>query len=295
MSEPAVSVVIASYDSADYAERAVASVLGQTYRDFEVVLVDDGSAPPAAAILDRLASEERVRLLRQPNRGCFRARRHGWEQARGRLVAFLDDDDRYLPHYLETCVPHLERDPRLGGVYSRFYLVDAAGRRNRTLPRRGYPGRGFAQEARKGSVKTSTLMVRREALLRLSGILEHFKSTGDYDIVLRLRHDHPFAFVPEPLVEVLDRRGSLSKDVSTRHVERAAILENLLRVFPEMRGVARRAVRAKTAKYYAKAGDHAIRRGEPGEARVLYRRSLATRWNARGLRGYLTGAPPSGG
>ena len=94
---PAVSVVIASYNSASYAETAVASVLEQTFRDFEIVLVDDGSDVASAAILDTLARHEKVKLHRQPNRGCFRSRRVGWERARGGLTRNLWQSASLVP------------------------------------------------------------------------------------------------------------------------------------------------------------------------------------------------------
>ncbi len=284
---PRVSVVIPSHDSAAFAEQAVASALAQRFGDFEVLVVDDGSGSEAAAKLEEIARDPKVRLLQQTHRGCRAARRHGWEQARGEYVAFLDDDDRYLEGYLERCVARLDGDSATGAVYTRYYNVTLSGDRERLLPERGYDGYCFEREVRKSTVKMSTLMVRRSALLRLRGILEHYSTGGDYDIVLRLSHAHRFAFIDAPLVAVTKRPGSLSSDLSRRDVNRAEILENLLRVFPQMSAAERRAVRAKTAKYYAKAGERALAAGFTSEASRIFRQGLATHWSARALRGYL--------
>jgi len=284
---PDISVVIPSHDSAPWTERAVESVLSQTHQDFEIVLVDDGSEASAAARLDALATHDAVRIERQPHGGADLARRRGWEAAHGRYVAFLDDDDRYDPRYLAECIAVLDAHPEAGAVYTRFREVASDGRPRRVLPARGYAGRGFAREVRKGSVKTSTLMVRREALSGLSELLETFRSGGNYDLILRLRYQNAFAFIDEPLVEVTNRPGSLSKNLGGRHRARAEILENLLRVYPDMVGSDRRAVKRKIAKYWAKAGELAAGAGRADVARIHFRRSLGARWTGRALGSYL--------
>jgi glycosyltransferase involved in cell wall biosynthesis len=135
MPEPLVSVVIPSFNTAEYARGAVASVLAQTHRNHEVVLVDDGSKPEAARALEEVARQERVRLVRQENQGPARARRHGWEAAHGEFVSFLDDDDRYEPAYLEKCVACFASEPRHGAVYTRYVFVTREGEREaRVLP-----------------------------------------------------------------------------------------------------------------------------------------------------------------
>lgn len=290
-----VSVVIPSHDSSGFARRAVESVVQQGFDGCQVLLVDDGSAPDHARALDGLAEAAGATLLRQAQAGPDRARRRGWECAAGDYVAFLDDDDRQLEGYLATCVALLDREPDVAAVYTRYFLVDPAGRRCRVLPERGFAGRRFADEVRKSSVKTSTLMVRRQALLRLGDLFEHFHSAGNYDLIMRLRCAHAFAFEEQPLVEVESRPGSLSKTIGARHADRAAVLENLLRLQPGLSAEERSAVRAKVAKYYAKAGEQAAREGRPDEARSYHRRSLGSRWSTRGLRGYLRSLAPAAG
>lgn len=288
---PLVSVVIPSHDTAHLARGAVESVLRQTMPDWEVVLVDDGSGSESAAALDALARRDRVRLLRQESRGPMPARRLGWEHSRGELIAFLDDDDRYDPHYLERCTAALRERSEAGAVYTAYHFVTPSGERIRRLPGVGHSGWIFAQEVRKGRVKMSTLMVRRRCLLELPDLAD-FRTSSEYDLVLRLCHRHPFRYVDAALVDVVDRPGSASKDRSRRHRNRAAILENLLRTLPDLEPAERRALRDKIAKYYVKAGEHDARAGRQREARDLFRRSLATRFTARGLRSYLRSGLP---
>jgi len=289
-SQPFVSVVIPSYDTADLARGAVASVLAQTRQDFEIVLVDDGSRPEQAAILAALAEDPRVRLLRQDRAGPDRARRRGWEEARAGIVAFLDDDDRYAPRYLEACLDRLAAEPGLGAVYTRYRAVGPRGEPRSILPKQSYAGRIFAREVAKSTVKMSTLMVRRSSLLALSDLIERIQCTGgNYDLILRLAFTNGFGFVDEVLVTVTQRPGSFSKDLSRRHLDRSEILENLLHVYPDMPALERNAVRAKIGKYLLKAGLRHAKQGHRAEARDLLLRSFAYRRSPRAVFHYVRG------
>ena len=282
-SQPLVSVVIPSRDTAELARGAVASVLAQTHQDFEIVLVDDGSSPEQAAILTGLAVDPRVRLFRQDQAGPDRARRRGWEAARAGIVAFLDDDDRYAPRYLEACLGRLAAEPGLGAVYTRYRTVGPRGEPRSILPTQCYSGRIFAREVAKSTVKTSTLMVRRACLLALSDLVERTRSGGNYDLILRLAFTTGFGFVDEVLVSVTQRPGSFSKDLSRRHLDRSEILESLLRVYPDMPPAEREAVRAKIGKYLLKAGLRHAKLGRRVEARDLLRRSISYRRSPRAV------------
>ena len=124
MSEPRVSVVIPVFNAGDYLAQALRSVARQTYRDFEVVVVDDGSTDPRTlAILEAAAREPGVSVHRTPNGGPSRARNLGVERARGAYVLPLDADDYLAPAFLAKTVPLLDADPALGVVYTWVGLV----------------------------------------------------------------------------------------------------------------------------------------------------------------------------
>lgn len=281
---PLVSVVIPSFDSAAWAREAVASVLRQTVDDVEILLVDDGSGCEDAVRLAELARHPEVRLIRNDtNLGNCAARRRGWSAARGRFVALLDDDDRYLPHHLETCLKIFREHPDVGAVYSRYVERRPDGSGGRLRPEHGYDGRIFEREVAKGSVKTSTLIFRRELLAGLDDLIEGSRTTGEYEAILRLAWQTRFAFVPEPLVEVFDRPDSVSKDTSRRHLNRARVLERLLEQRPDASAEARRAVTRKLSRYLGKAAREAARTGCGAEARRLSRQGLRYRVSARTL------------
>jgi len=124
VSEPHVSVVIPVFNAGDYLARALDSVARQTYRDFETVIVDDGSTERRTlAILEAAAREPGVTVHRTPNGGPSRARNLGVERARGAYVLPLDADDYLASTFLAKTVPLLDADPALGVVYTWVALV----------------------------------------------------------------------------------------------------------------------------------------------------------------------------
>ncbi len=129
---PAVSVVIPLYNKEPYIARALNSVLTQTFQDFEVIVVDDGSTDGGATIV-RGFDDPRIRMIQQENQGVSAARNQGIEAARAEMVAFLDADDEWLPEFLETIMRLREKFPE-AGLYGTAYEVHFPG----TIARRAY-------------------------------------------------------------------------------------------------------------------------------------------------------------
>src|SRR5687767_7749573 len=110
---PAVSVVIAAYNMAQYVDEAVTSVLAQTFEDLEVVVIDDGSKDNIADVMRAFDSDSRVRFISQENRGQPRAKNAGIRAAKGEFIAFCDADDVWDPRKLERQMPAFE-SPKVG-------------------------------------------------------------------------------------------------------------------------------------------------------------------------------------
>lgn len=125
---PRVSVIVPTRNRRVALERALDSVHGQTYRDFELIVVDDGSTDGTSKWLE--AASPQVRLFtRDAHAGAAAARNFGIANARGEMIALLDDDDRWLPAYLGAQVEHLDASPDAAVSYARHVEVDPAGRR----------------------------------------------------------------------------------------------------------------------------------------------------------------------
>ncbi len=119
MDGPRVSIVVPLFEKAAYVERAIASILAQRSRSFEVIVVDDGSTDGGA---DLIAGGQRVRVVRQENAGPGAARNRGIAEARGEYIAFLDADDVWEPDYLEFAVAALDAHPDVAAVTSGWRL-----------------------------------------------------------------------------------------------------------------------------------------------------------------------------
>ena len=129
MNRPLVSVVIPTFNRKELLEKSIESVLAQTLNDFELFIVDDASTDGTAEWLMKNGnSDKRIHVIRLPvNRGCNAARNVAVSRARGRYLAFLDDDDLFLPEQLELTVAKFETTPELGVVFTQFNFINAEG------------------------------------------------------------------------------------------------------------------------------------------------------------------------
>ena len=155
---PEVTVVIPSYNGVRYLGEAIESVLAQTHRSLETVVVDDGSVDETRALVARYG--DRVRYLHQENRGLAAARNTGIRAARGTYLAFLDHDDRYLPEKIARQVAVFRERPPVGLVHTGWHFIDEHGRRvgQRAPSRRpNHDGRAVRHRGRpRGSPEVAT-------------------------------------------------------------------------------------------------------------------------------------------
>lgn len=122
-----VSVIIPVYKAEQYIADTVRSVLNQTYQNFELLIVDDGSPDRSIEICQQF-DDPRIKIIRQNNQGVSAARNNGIRQAQGEYIAFLDADDIWLPEKLEKHVNHLESSPQVGVSFSRSAFIDTQGK-----------------------------------------------------------------------------------------------------------------------------------------------------------------------
>ncbi len=248
-----VSVVIASYNMGHYLREAVASVLAQTYPNFEVEIVDDGSTDDTPRILQQWAGDPRVRCHRQANAGQARAKNKGVELSRGRFVAFLDADDVWNPEKLAQQMPLFRGRPELGVVYSDYQCMDGEGRplvKGVTPMRRGWVTGPLLIE---NFICYSAGIVRRICLERQGGFDETLDMGIDYDLWLRLSAHWQFDFVPQSTVRYRIWAGQMSKNYQKRYASAIRIMRAFLENNPGV--VDPFVIRAAWAHTYAGRGD----------------------------------------
>jgi glycosyltransferase involved in cell wall biosynthesis len=215
--DPQVSVVIPTYNRADLLGRAIASVLAQTYSDFELFVVDDGSRDHTASVVERFG-DPRIHLVRLPtNRGQSAATNAGIACARGAWIAFLDSDDEWLPQKLEWQMDRVGREPdaQPAVVYCACYR-QRPNEKSQVRPKGALPEGDVIDSllSNKQAPTPSAYMVRRDALEEVGGFDETLPAAVDIDLWLRLaRAGHHFAAVAEPLVVKHDHgRGQIKTD-----------------------------------------------------------------------------------
>jgi glycosyltransferase involved in cell wall biosynthesis len=198
-----LSVVIPLFNKEGQIVRALDSVCAQTVRDFEVVVVDDGSTDGGAALVQR-HGDPRVRLIQQPNGGVSSARNLGVESARGPVVAFLDADDAWYPDHLERLWRMRLEYPQAVGWATNYEVVTPDGRRtlgvsSETAPRVVLTPENYYRIALQGSpVCSSAVMVDKAALANVGGFPVGVRLGEDLDTWIRLMFTGPIVFDPRP-------------------------------------------------------------------------------------------------
>lgn len=207
---PLVSVVIPTFNRCDLLERALTAVFGQTLQDLEVIVADDGSTDGTGAMLRRWP--ERVRHLRQTNRGPAAARNLGLAATRGEYIAFLDSDDVWFPRSLEAHLEAFGRNPRTGLVYAGSEVVDAEGRLvKEQRPSAANRGRVLPQLLFYNFVVPSTVVMRRACYEYAGPMNEELHFAEDWLYWLRIAGRFEFDFVDAPLVRFWRSPGSASR------------------------------------------------------------------------------------
>ena len=202
-----VTVIIPSYNRANYLPLAVDSILAQSYPVFEIIIVDDGSTDNTPEIARSFG--DKVHFHLQDHLGVAAARNHGLELARGDVIAWLDADDLWEPEFLGSTVPLLENDPALDGVYTGIAHIDEVGD---LLPQINVkvvpPQQLFSALLEEDFVLTPTVVVRKRCFDEVGPFDTQFHICEDYDMWLRLAKQFSIAGLPRPLVRVRVHGGN---------------------------------------------------------------------------------------
>lgn len=300
---PTVSVVIPTYNNGHLIREALDSVISQTFRDHEIVVIDDGSTDDTRAVLSDY--DGRIRYHYQENQGLAVARNVGLQLARGRYVTYLDADDVWFPRNLEIKAEVLGRFPDLGGVFSEFCIFDAQGVRHPRGTKELFPffqrtGRDFKDifphtdslERSDGHALTvyrgqvfdqlflgnfilpSSMVFNRAFALEVGEFRPHLRTQQDYEYWLRYSRRHPLAFVDEVLVKY--RRHSQQLTDHSR-IERilAAVAEIIDRYEEEfLREGKQRLFNRRKAEILVNQAKVNVRQGKAAQARSLMREAM---------------------
>ena len=201
---PLVTAAIPTYNRARFLAAALESVFAQTFADYEVVVVDDGSTDETPAVLEQYL--DRIRYFRQENTGRSGARNACIRAARGRYISFLDSDDAWLPRKLELQVPILEARPEVGMVHGHVDMIDEAGRplpaqtefHHRLWSAAHRHGVTYARYALECRCFSSTATFRAQAFEKV-GLYDTALALDDFELYLRIALDYEIVFLDSPV------------------------------------------------------------------------------------------------
>lgn len=221
---PRITVVVATHRRPALLAEALASVAAQTFRDVETLVAEDGGTEETARVVADSGAPG-ARHLPLPFRGRHGAvRNEALRQAASPLVAFLDDDDLWLPRRLEAHVAALEASPTAGLV---FGPVERFGDARGTWPRRVPATVDLARLLRGSCVPLSAVLARREALEEAGLFPEGTEATPDYELWLRVARTHPLLGHPEPLVRYRVHAGGMSRRKALEIEELGSLYDRL--------------------------------------------------------------------
>lgn len=232
----AVSVVVTCYNYGHFVQGCLQSVFDQTFSDFEVILIDDGSTDNTEQQTQIFFSRSNFRYIKQKNAGQANAKNRGIKESHGEFIAFIDADDLWEPEKLEKQIP-LFRDSEIGVVYSRQSFIDECGspvprgRRRRTMLPKG--GKVTADLYMDNFVPFSSSIIRSKCIKELGGFDETLSMGIDWELWLRLSTKHFFDYVDEPLlVYRIGHAGQMSKNITSRQECSDRIMRNFKASYP---------------------------------------------------------------
>ena len=223
--KPVISVCMPVYNAERYLTEAVDSVLAQTFGDFELIMVDDGSTDGSREILNHYAATDpRVRMIRRPNIGVTKTLNECLQLARGEFIARMDGDDVCLPERFELQVNYLRSHPDVVLAGTAYDLIDGAGRllRHVTQPEDDKPLQEICLSGRTPICHPSAMM-RRAPALKVGGYDETFAVAQDLDLWLRLGEQGKMACLPQTLLKYRLHDKSISESKQAEQVRNMQI------------------------------------------------------------------------
>lgn len=205
---PAVSAIITTFNRADYLKKAIESVIAQTFTDFELLILDNSSNDNTEEVV-RSFNDDRIRYIKHAPMNISQARNLGVKEAKGQYVAFLDDDDEWLPTKIDQQVNKMavsDKDTVL--VYGGFVRIDSEGKEfYKCTPRlRGKVLKGLLWlDEFTGSA--SNPLIKRAVIERLGGFDENIVTGEDWEFYLRLTEKYEVDFINEPVIKIRHHSG----------------------------------------------------------------------------------------
>lgn len=258
LSKPLVSVVITTYNYAVYLPTAVESVLNQTNKNLEIIIVNDGSTDNTDKVIIPYLKDKRIKYIKQKNAGQAVAKNCGIRNSGGDYIAFLDADDYWMPEKLEKQMPLFTKDGELGIVYSKAKWIDSKNNvikinyNNIFKPRAGKVSDFLIVD---NFIPFSSSMVKKECFKKVGLFDEKLEMAIDWDLWLRMSIYYKVSFVDEELITYrVGHPGQMSKNQEKRLKQAESIRSNFIKNNPN--AITKKDLKKALAYRYKRIGDY---------------------------------------
>ncbi|MCK4810115.1 MAG: glycosyltransferase family 2 protein [Candidatus Omnitrophica bacterium] len=293
-----MNVIIPAFNSELYIGQAIESVLAQTYRDIEIIIVDDGSTDSTKEVVEKYMGPQSQHATKSPmnicyiyqeNRGPAAARNKGIEYAQGEYVAFLDADDRWVDKKIETQIKLFKNNSTLELIhtdYSSFDLqanVNNSGYTNKF--KKCFAGDIFFSLFRENFIRTSSVLLKRESFKKGGVFNESLSMSEDYDLWLRLTKGRKITgYIDLPLVQVRRHNSHITRDVRNTYFWVDKAIEKTICAFPDVRKKLNQLLPYRLAKNHFTIGYKLFCVNKNDEARKEFKRSLKFKFKLKTLK-----------
>lgn len=229
---PLISVIIPVYNGDRTILETIASVQKQTYSDFELIVINDGSTDRTLELLSTI-EDPRLKVFSYPNGGLSVARNRGISQANGKFITFIDADDLWTPDKLELQLKALQQHPEAGVAYSWTCVMGNAGEWFHAGQSATFTGNIYPQLLLSNFIASgSNIMARREAIESAGEFDPALKSCEDWDFYLRLAARWPFVVVPKRQILYRQSTGAMTSKIDVMEKNHLIVLERAFQAAP---------------------------------------------------------------
>jgi glycosyltransferase involved in cell wall biosynthesis len=281
---PEVSVVIPTYNRAQFLDEALQSVFNQTFKDFEVIVVDDGSTDRTKQVLEKYG--DRIRYIFQENGGPAKARNRGIKESLGKYIAFLDADDVWFPLKLEKQIRMFRECPELGMVFTEnsYFQENGIYRPSMGKKKRLMKGDVASNIFLYSGVATPTVMVRKEIFNKIGLFEEELAIAEDDNLWVRIAVNFKVELIDQLLVEV---RNHSQRTTADKKKLSESVLTNIRLLSHRYSGVRERiehVIPKKVSEVQFDLGYHYLENQDIVRARESFTKGI--RWNVWNWRNY---------
>lgn len=270
--QPLVTIITPTYNREGFIGQSINSVLSQTYPNFELLIIDDGSTDRTQEVVAPYLADGRVRFFSQENQGQSVARDRGLYEAKGGFVCFLDSDNAWFPDKLEKSLQVFEENPSVDIVYGDYMVIDAEGRELGVNRMKRYSGRITPMLIHDNFVSMNTTMTRRRCFEEMGGFESNDRLAEDYGLWLRFSTQYTFHYLPAVLGFYRVMEDQISTDKESRFKANEQLILEFLKSYPGALSYSER--RHGLSRFYVRKGRYELSSGRPGLASKELARAL---------------------